>query len=227
MNRMCRDRGLEIIPNPRSTSGWVSSGLRQSAVDSMATFTPPRSKPQQFSRREMIPLQSHQIWRIDSGCARTITGNEEGEVITLGFWRSGEFVSQSLFDLNPYQIECLTGVEASLLLIESWDYQQVLMSHVQQSQAQQAQELLIILRSKHMESRLLNFLKWLTQQFGQATTQGWWIDLRLTHQDIADAIGTTRVTITRLLKQLEKAGVIRWSKHRQILLSSEMLFKVG
>ncbi|WP_084782834.1 helix-turn-helix domain-containing protein [Leptolyngbya sp. O-77] len=30
------------------------------------------------------------------------------------------------------------------------------------------------------------------------------MNLRLTHQDIADALGTTRVTVTRLLSQFEQ-----------------------
>ncbi len=34
--------------------------------------------------------------------------------------------------------------------------------------------------------------------------------IRLTHQDIADTLGTIRVTITRLLSQFEQQGRIRW-----------------
>jgi CRP-like cAMP-binding protein len=183
-----------------------------------------KSAPKRFGRRDMIPVSSQQIWRIDQGWVRTTSCNEEGEIVTLGFWRSGEFIGQPWFNISPYQVECLTVVKASLLMAGSADYQQALTAHVQQTQAQQAQDLLIIMYSRQMESRLLNLLKWFARQFGQKVSQGWLIDLNLTHQDIADVLGTTRVTVTRLLKKLAQRGTIGWLQQRQIMLfSSSML----
>lgn len=45
------------------------------------------------------------------------------------------------------------------------------------------------------------------------------IGLRLTHQEIAEVLGTTRVTVTRLLNQFEKKGIIGWSQQHCVLLS--------
>lgn len=50
--------------------------------------------------------------------------------------------------------------------------------------------------------------------------QGQLIDLRLTHQEIAEVIGTTRVTVTRLLKQFEREAIIT-SRRRLIILSKK------
>lgn len=55
--------------------------------------------------------------------------------------------------------------------------------------------------------KVVNLL-WLSQRFGHNTERGRYIDLRLTHQDIADIVGATRVTITRLLNQFERQGMI-------------------
>lgn len=49
---------------------------------------------------------------------------------------------------------------------------------------------------------------WLAQKFGREVEQGQLIDLRLTHTDIAEVIGGTRVTVTRLLSQFEQDGII-------------------
>ncbi|MGL5033935.1 MAG: helix-turn-helix domain-containing protein, partial [Microcystaceae cyanobacterium] len=61
------------------------------------------------------------------------------------------------------------------------------------------------------------------KKFGKETPKGQLIDLRLTHQDIADILGTTRVTVTRSLTQLEKQGLIeRNPLHRFIIREEEL-----
>jgi hypothetical protein len=45
------------------------------------------------------------------------------------------------------------------------------------------------------------------RDFGVPGNEGITIDLRLSHQAIAEAIGSTRVTITRLLGDLRNAGL--------------------
>ncbi len=42
--------------------------------------------------------------------------------------------------------------------------------------------------------------------FGHPVEKGLMIDFSMTHQDIANALGVTRVTITRVLSQLRKTG---------------------
>ncbi len=222
MQKAYRDRALAIaLPVNLATSGRHSSELRRvtSGNQEILPLTPVMQK--QFNRREIIPLKPDQIWQIDQGCGRTVSCNEEGEMITLGFWQAGELISQPRFTIDPYQVECLSVVQASLLNTDSWNYQK-LIAQIEQAQAQQAQDLLIILYSRQIESRLLNLLKWLAQQFGQKITQGWVIDLNLTHQDIADVLGTTRVTVTRLLKKLTQQGTVHWLQQRQIVLSHDL-----
>jgi len=47
-----------------------------------------------------------------------------------------------------------------------------------------------------------------TRKFGQPVKEGWKIGFKLPHQELADAIGSSRVTVTRLLRRLEQQGVI-------------------
>ena len=42
--------------------------------------------------------------------------------------------------------------------------------------------------------------------FATQVADGLKIDFRMTHQDIANAIGSTRVSITRILSKLRKTG---------------------
>ncbi len=60
---------------------------------------------------------------------------------------------------------------------------------------------------------------WLSCQFGQTVPQGKLLNFHLTHQDIAETIGTTRVTVTRLINRLEREGRIVRS-HRNLILTT-------
>ena len=81
-----------------------------------------------------------------------------------------------------------------------------------------------ILHCRQAESSLIRMFAWLAERFGQAVEQGQLIDLRLTHQDIADLIGLTRVTVTRLLKDLEKQGIIQRVQRQFIVLDDQAPF---
>ncbi|MGQ9872394.1 helix-turn-helix domain-containing protein [Leptodesmis sp.] len=68
-----------------------------------------------------------------------------------------------------------------------------------------------------ISDRLLHLLLWLPDQFEQPIATGTRLDLRLTHQDLADTIGSTRVSVTRLLNQMERQGKIERSQCNLIL----------
>ncbi|NJK76038.1 MAG: Crp/Fnr family transcriptional regulator [Microcoleus sp. SU_5_6] len=66
----------------------------------------------------------------------------------------------------------------------------------------------------------MKLLVWLGQKFGRDIEQGRLIDLRLTHQEISEAIGITRITVTRLMCRLEEEGAIDRSRPQYIVLTS-------
>lgn len=186
----------------------------------MATLTPisnllPPLSGQIFSRHDLIPPKENILWRIERGAVRTVTWSEQGTLITLGYWGLGDIVGQPLSRIIPYQIECLTSVEASILPSQLWH--QILDSmllHIQQSE-----ELLSIIHRKLVSLRLWQFLIWLSQKFGRDVDRGILIDIGVTHQEIAEVINTTRVSVTRLLQQFEEEGRLKRHQRRLILCS--------
>lgn len=165
-----------------------------------------------FSRGEMIPLWSGIIWKIEKGICRSLTWSEEGTVITLGIWGPGDIIGRSLSKIEPYQIESLSRSEVSILPA-NFIYQA---SHAILEQIQLAQELLCIIRRERVHISLLELLIWLAKRFGKEIEEGHLLDLPMTHQELAEVIGTTRVTITRLFKQFEDEGIIK--RHRRQLI---------
>ncbi len=150
---------------------------------------------QTFDRRSLLPLKPDALWRIETGVVRTMTWFENGNLVNLGLWGPGDVVGRVLSNADPYQIECLTPVEATLLPVQSWQQAtEAMILHIQRSG-----ELIEILHCRQAEVSLLRLFAWLAKRFGQEVEQGKLIDLRLTHQDITELIGLTRVTVTRLL----------------------------
>jgi len=160
-----------------------------------------------FKCKDILPLKSDTLWRIESGVVRSFTWDEEGRSTTLGFWGKGDVVGYPLSRMKPYQVECLTTVQISEFPPESSYLQKALLIHVWKSE-----ELLRIIHQPSITDRLLHLLLWLSDQFGKPL-----LELRLTHQDLADTIGSTRVSVTRLLNQMEREGKIERSQRKLLL----------
>lgn len=176
------------------------------------------SIPRKFNPRSLLPLTPNSLWKIESGAVRTLTWLEDGTAITLGLWGPGDVVSKTLSKIDPYQVECLTKVEAVSLPLKDWQNWEPVLSAC----AQQAEELLVIRSYRRTDEMLLKLLDWLAKKFGREAAQGRLIDLRLTHQDISELLGSTRVTITRMLSQFEQQGLIeRLPMHRIVLKEEE------
>ncbi|MBE9076919.1 Crp/Fnr family transcriptional regulator [Romeria aff. gracilis LEGE 07310] len=162
----------------------------------------------QFDRREQLPLRAGGCWQIQSGTVRSLTWNPSGDLVPLGFWGAGSLVGYPAMPNHLYEIHCLTPVEAKFMEVGE-------MAHPDRSiwldQARQAEALLRISHCRHVETKLLQFICWLAEDFGRSTPEGRLLLLKLTHQEIAESIGATRVTVTRFLKRLEAQGKIFWS----------------
>lgn len=171
---------------------------------------------QEFAARTVLPAAVN-FWQIEAGFGRTVTWLEDGTVVVLGIWGTGDVVGRSLSARHPYQIECLTKVEViPILQPELQQSEAVLLK-----QLQCTQELMLIRGCKRVDTMLLKLLAWLADRFGETTQKGRVVDMRLTHQDLADLLGATRVTVTRVLSQLEQQGYIERLALQRIVLRHE------
>jgi CRP-like cAMP-binding protein len=184
----------------------------------LSTYTSalyPNFKQQTFTCRQLVTMPFNGLLRINRGAVRAVTWSEQGTAITLGYWGVGDVLGQSLSGVQPYQIECKTHVEVSYipqnLCHQSLDE---IFRHFQETQA-----FFCIVRSESLRDRLVQLLAWLGQKFGRQVEQGVLIDLRLTHQELSEAIGITRITVTRLMSRLEEEKVIDRTRPQYIVLT--------
>jgi len=60
-----------------------------------------------FYKGDLIPLESHTLWLIESGVVKTFTFSIDGKNSTLGYWREKEVVGLPLSNANPYEATCI------------------------------------------------------------------------------------------------------------------------
>lgn len=165
---------------------------------------PTNSKLSVFQAHATIPVKSESFWLIRRGIVKTTAWNLEGKIITLGYWGVGDIIGQPLSQASSYQIKCITSVEVIYVPLKYWNN----LSEPICRYVQQMEELLCILRIEKMSDRLYYALCWLANKFGRQIEAETLIELPLTHQELADLIGSSRVTVTRLINQLEQEKMI-------------------
>ncbi|MEQ8958401.1 MAG: hypothetical protein RLP02_10835 [Coleofasciculus sp. C2-GNP5-27] len=106
-----------------------------------------------FNRKDLLPLGSDYFWEIEQGIVRSLTWNEEGQLVTLGFWGPGDVVGRRLSRIKPYQVVCLSRVQASQIPLESQSLPEALLIH-----ACKSEELLSILHQHSAYARLVHLL---------------------------------------------------------------------
>ncbi len=172
---------------------------------------------QSFHPQDTLPLLPDSLWYIERGVVRTVTWDDEGTIVTLGYWGAQDVVGQPIPHLEPYEIQCLTSVQASFLPKALWA--QAIDAIVKQKQ--QTEELMSIIGLNPAWRRLWAVLMFLSQKFGRDIEQGRLIELKLSHRELAELTKLTRVTVTRILQQFEAQGkLLRFSPGRFVISSS-------
>lgn len=167
-----------------------------------------------FDSGELMVLEAGFYWLLQQGIVKSCTWTEEGTPITLGYWSTNDLIGQPLSLVYPYHVICLTEVKAGRISIEQASKITSLIQH----HIQQTEEILYILRSEKAYQRLRQILLWLSQKFGQEVELGILIGLYLTHQDLAELIGATRVTVTKIINQLEQEEFLSRPQRNTIMI---------
>ncbi|MCG9890073.1 MAG: Crp/Fnr family transcriptional regulator [Thermosynechococcaceae cyanobacterium MS004] len=168
-----------------------------------------------FKPKDLLPTphsSTQKLWMIEQGIVKTETWNQAGEGLLLAIWGAGDLVALPLTRIG-YQITCLTPVKARLVSVAGASLQDAMAAQIQQLEF-----LLELMHCLPLPARIIKLLGWLAQKTGCVTTRGCMINLHLTHQAISEMLGTTRVTVTRLLMQLEAEGKLEKLSHQRILL---------
>jgi CRP-like cAMP-binding protein len=85
----------------------------------------------------------------------------------------------------------------------------------------QSDEAIESLLSREVSARLVRLLLNLGERFGETTESGTVLNMRLTHQDLANMIVSTREAVSKVMSEFQRVGLIEVRK-RRICLSPQL-----
>lgn len=176
-----------------------------------------------YSKGETIPLSPQTLWLVKQGLVKLHTLTQENEEVLLGLLGALSPFGAGSPSLLIYQATALTDVQLlqfSLAEVKaSCEITQWLLAKLNQ-RLHQVEALLTIAGQRRVKHRLCLLLQLLQQEIGEPNANGTRLSLRLTHGDLANACCTTRVTITRLLGELQRQGKLKIDSQFHIVLNS-------
>src|SRR5215211_5700690 len=87
----------------------------------------------------------------------------------------------------------------------------------------QSDEVIESLLHREVSTRLATLLINLGERFGESNGVGILIDVRLTHQDLANMIASTREAVSKVMSELQRDGVIESRNRRIVIVNGEAL----
>ena len=196
-----------------------------------------------FRKDEEIPTRPQLLYLVNRGVVRLVSKtnheydrdllaepNEELEDFEpvesafLGFIDAGkpfEIVSQSTFSINAYaHVDDTQVVWLYWQDLENWpDFRQEIYNAFRY-QHQRKLLWLSALGQRRTIDRLTSFLTLLIEEYGLEDQQESCLPYSLTHAQIGSAIGSTRVTVTRLMGKLRRQGIISIKNDNSICINN-------
>ena len=88
-------------------------------------------------------------------------------------------------------------------------------------------DVIVNLVNDDAQTRILKLILLLSTRHGVRVEQNIYLSIDLTHQEIADMVGTTRQTVTGVLGQLQRRGLMRLENRRILIENPELLEKIA
>ncbi|KAI9129837.1 Crp/Fnr family transcriptional regulator [Acaryochloris sp. CCMEE 5410] len=177
----------------------------------------------EFKRGITIPLHSQELWVVCRGILQLRTFDSEGNEAILGLAYPEMPFGLPFTQIDPYEVIALSDVVlmriTQIELERSSVLAQGILSQLNR-RLQQAEDLLALVHLHPVSARCRELLLLLSKEIGEQTPEGIRIKVRLTHQQIADLAGVTRVTATRVLGELRKEGWLSIDRTRHLVVHS-------
>lgn len=185
----------------------------------------------QFIVREGDPGET--FYLIVEGSVAVCRIAADGRETILSILKEGDFFGEmSILDssLRSASIKSLTEVE--LGIIKRSDFLSLLDNNPRigkllvielSERLRAANQLIAATTSQDIRSRLASLLLNLCENFGEKTEQGVRISLRLTNQEMANMIGTTRETVNRTLNRFWDEHLIDMRTSHVVIVDQERL----
>jgi CRP-like cAMP-binding protein len=169
-----------------------------------------------------VPLLRHSIWLVVRGMVKLGSLTIHGDDLILGLAGPNEPFGEPLTDVEAFEARTLCDTDLLCLSLDEVRSQAPLAQAMLEAvlrRYRQSQSLLALMGLRRVEERVRGFLELLALDYGSYCDSGLRLDLRLTHQEMASALGTTRVTVTRVIGQLRQEGWLRFDSQKRLVIT--------
>jgi CRP-like cAMP-binding protein len=175
-----------------------------------------------FRAGSAVPLLRNGVWLVVRGLVRLHTNADSGQEVLLGLAGAWELFGDPLTRLPASRATALWSSDLLALTLQQIHADPELCRAVLEGvmeRQRQSESLLALVTLRRVEDRVRGFLELLAECYGQPCASGLQLDLQLTHRQIAAALGTTRVTVTRVIGNLREQGWLQIDGERCLVIS--------
>jgi CRP/FNR family transcriptional regulator len=207
------------IPSRESASAllfgkqqFVPNGVELSRLEKLAHRTNFRAKATVFAENE----PSISVYLLTHGTARLYKMLDDGRRQIVGFALPGDFLGLSISDRYTYSVDAISQVAVCQFLrvpflrfLQANQQSLYWMFEAALRETSAARDHMLLLGRGSAEQRLAEFIIGWRARIGRAGTLSNLVPLPMTRNDVADFLGLTNETVSRVLAKLEREDVLR------------------
>ncbi len=180
--------------------------------------------------------QANYLYVLMSGQVKLLQTNPAGQQVNLRtiypwqmFGALGAVREQANYPASAQALENSTALAIKGAFLHemmetrpylSFDLMQLMTSYIQEMQARYRE-----LATERVEQRIARALLRLTAQSGQKVDEG--IELAFSRQDLAEISGTTLYTVSRVLADWERQGLVKTGREQVHILNPHGIVRIG
>ena len=185
-----------------------------------------------FDRDQIVLFEedtANYMYIVYSGKVRVVKHNKEGREHIITIHKKNDFFGEmSLLDGKTAPATVVAHEDSVIGLLSKDDFEQHLLSNEKIrgkiidllcAQLRNSWAMIKVLSFNNAEQRIMAVLDRMHELYGVVDDRGGLINVKLTHQQIANYASVTRETVTRVLNRLEKEAVIQILDGKNILLT--------
>lgn len=194
-----------VITNDASASQIIQNlnTLQASQLHQQTT----RGREQYYPRGVMVHLQADQALLIETGILSLQVNHPDGSNVLLGLFGPNQLVCGHPHDGCAIYLQAHTPISAQLLLWQRVVNEPLLIERLRM-RLQLMEAWASCQAHPYLDQRVLGILNLLAEQFGKQHNHGLLIDVRITHEQLASAVGSTRATISRIIRDLRTRNML-------------------
>jgi CRP/FNR family transcriptional regulator len=205
---------------------WIFQNLAPNDIEALAR----KALRKKMIKGQTLFLQgdsADEVFLIKGGRIKLTKVLEDGTELMLDIRKAGDFVGENMFsEEGQYPVSAVCIEDTLTCGFTRSQFEELVLKHptVGLQVIKTLSERIFWLTNRvgnlsitNIEDRLYRVLRNVAKEHGEQSPQGLVIQFPLTHEDLSFLTGAHRVTITRALKALKKAGKLILEDRRLIL----------